>query len=159
MNNVRQCKIWKRELERKIQTQTQRFVSRFKPLLYVPPSHRRISSTSTQDLPQRNFHQGITITTRSTQLLSLYINLYTRGGHLAKHKVKKRNTLGDHKDHKQFFSQKDSKNRFELNSSSVKKQSVLKNKIKKKTLEKNFKIDIENEEQNRFPKTLKTNKM
>ena len=41
-------------------TQTTRCVSRFEPLLYVPSFNRRIFTTSTQDLPQRNLHRGIT---------------------------------------------------------------------------------------------------
>ena len=41
------------------QTQIPRYVLRFEPLLYVPALHRRISTTSTQDLPQRELHRGI----------------------------------------------------------------------------------------------------
>jgi len=55
--------------------------------------------------PHRTFHKGTSteklhLYTGSTQLFSQNTNLYRRGGHLAKYKTKK-NTLGDHKDHKQ----------------------------------------------------------
>ena len=45
-----------RELERKIQTQTQGYILRFEPLLYVPAFTQKDFHTSTQDLPQRDLH-------------------------------------------------------------------------------------------------------
>jgi len=57
-----------RELrDREIQTQTQRYISRFNHCSTSPPSHRRISTMSTKDLPQKDLRWEITIIqTRST---------------------------------------------------------------------------------------------
>ena len=61
-----------RELEIVDQSQITKYVSRFEQLLYVPPSHRRISTiTSTQDFPHREPPLRIwVIQLWSTQLLS-----------------------------------------------------------------------------------------
>ena len=101
--------------------QTPGYVSRFEPLLYVPPSSdKRISTMSTQDLPQRDLDRGIIITTESTQLHSLkHKHLHKRW---ALSQSKEKITLGDHKDHNHslcdlkgsqiIFSQKDPKDRY-----------------------------------------------
>ena len=69
------------------QTQTQRFVSRFEVLLYVPAFiqnefHYIHTGPSTKGPPLRNYNPIPEYTT------PLYTNIYTRGGHLAMHKAK-----------------------------------------------------------------------
>ena len=81
------------------QTQTPRYVLRFEPLLYVPAFTQKYFHyvhTATKVPPLRNYNStlGVHNSTFSNT------NLYTRGGHLAKHKAKE-NILGDHKNHKQ----------------------------------------------------------
>jgi len=65
-------------VERKIQTQTPRYVSRFGPPLYVPASHRRIFT-----IHYWNFHKGtstkeLQIQTGSTQLQLSHTPLHKR---------------------------------------------------------------------------------
>ena len=66
------------------------------------PSDRRISTMSIHDLPQRDLDREITAQHREYSTPLSNTNLYTRGGHLANYKAKK-NTFGDHKDHKHSF--------------------------------------------------------
>ena len=100
------------------QTQIPRYVSKLELLLYVTAFtqkdfHYVHTGPSTKGPPLRNYNSTPGVHNSSLS----NTNLYARGGHLAKHKAKK-NTLGDHKDHKQsllvilkdhklFFSQTD----------------------------------------------------
>ena len=94
-NNVRY-----RELrDKEIQMQTQGYVSRFEPPLYIPAFTQKDFN-----YPLKIFHKGTSIeelqlTTRSIQLQLSHTSTQ-EGRHKAKHKTKKRLQLGDHLDHK-----------------------------------------------------------
>ena len=119
-----------------------------------PPSHRRISTTSTQDLPQRDLHRGITTQHREyTTPLSQHKHLYTRGKVQSLVQSKKEIKLSGPmitnsllvilKDHKQSFSQyKDPKDRFEMIAQVCEKIKCFGKETIKKTLRKNFLINM-----------------
>ena len=60
--------IKRQSWERKIQTQTQEYVSRFEPLLYVPAFTRRISTIHYKIFHKGTFTEKLQIQIGSTQL-------------------------------------------------------------------------------------------
>jgi len=70
--------IKRERVEREIQTQTQGYVSRFEPLLYVPAFTQKDFYYPLYDLSQKDLHRGITNTNREYTTLTLS-HLYTRG--------------------------------------------------------------------------------
>ena len=119
-----------------------------------PPSHRKISTMFTKNLPQRNLHWGITTYKQGVHNSNSHIPLHKRVGTKSREKyhlviTKITNNISDLKrSQTKYLSQyKILDDRFWMKNSSMWVNKVFKKENTKKILEKNFLIDEEIEEQ------------
>ena len=95
---VNQCKIYEQRVKiQKIKCKHKDMFRDSSHCATSPPLDRRIFTMSTQELPQRDLHRGITTQHREYTTLSLLHTSTQEGGT----KQRKRLQLGDHLDYKQ----------------------------------------------------------